>query len=160
MKTALAVGLLAFLVVGGARGNTIEYTITDLGPTSSPCSINAAGQVAFGGTLYSDGTATSLGPNTTAEGINAAGQVAGYVYTAPSAYQAFLYSGGTTTGLGTLGGANSIAHGVNAAGQVVGQADTGSGATDAFLHQRDHAGPRALGRSFARPTELTTAGRS
>jgi probable HAF family extracellular repeat protein/autotransporter-associated beta strand protein len=125
---------VASLTAGSAAGNTIQYTVTDLGPTSGRCSINAAGQVAFGSTLYGNGTFTSLGPNTTAYGINAAGQVAGSVYTSQGAYHAFLYTGGAITDLGTLGGAQSSASAVNATGQVVGESQTGAGATDAFLY--------------------------
>jgi uncharacterized membrane protein len=43
--------------------------------------------------------------------------------------EAFLYTNGTLTDLGTLGGADSVATGINASGQVVGYSTTTTGAT-------------------------------
>ncbi len=74
--TALFVGTLFCISTAPVWA---DYTITDLGN--------------FGGTS-SSGT-----------GINNNGQVVGYGYTAGNAaYQAFLYSNGVMTNLGTLGG--------------------------------------------------------
>jgi probable HAF family extracellular repeat protein len=47
---------------------------------------------------------------------------------------AFLYSGGTMTNLGTLGSIYSYALGINSAGQVVGYSLTSSGNQNAFLY--------------------------
>jgi probable HAF family extracellular repeat protein len=54
-------------------------------------------------------------------GINNTGRVVGYASTTDLAVtRATLWSGSTTTDLGTLGGASSYAYGINDAGQVVG----------------------------------------
>jgi probable HAF family extracellular repeat protein len=84
-----------------------------------------------GAYLYSisAGTMTSLG-NGDAVAINAGGQVVGEIDS-----HAFLYSGGVTTDLGTLGGASSEAAGINTGGQVVGDSYTSGGADHAFLYR-------------------------
>ena len=69
--------------------------------------------------------------------LNDSGQVVGYAYNG-SSYEAFLYSGGTMTGLGNLnpgGGTynSSYAYGINNSGQVVGIAYNGS-SDEAFLY--------------------------
>jgi probable HAF family extracellular repeat protein len=87
--------------------------------------INAAGQVAgwsvVSGTshacVFSDAGTQDLGVGT-ADAINDSGQV----MLNSLAPQAFLYSGGTTRNLGTLGTQNmsTLGHGMNNSGQVVG----------------------------------------
>ena len=80
--------------------------------------------------------------------INDNGQVVGNAFTA-SASQAFLYSNGTMTDLGTLGGSNSNAFGINDDGQVVGDSDIASGAERRFsVHQRHHDGSGHARRVF------------
>ena len=159
-------GLAAFacLLFGNAGGfaQNFLYSVTDLGTLpglsdSSPTGINNAGQVvgeaySDGGYLhaflYSGGTMMDIGAlpgdtNTTASAINNAGQVAGYTYAFNPNHsnpigppQAFLYSGGKMTGLGTLPGYSedgSQANGINKTGQVVG-ASYGSVNGHAFLY--------------------------
>jgi probable HAF family extracellular repeat protein len=58
-----------------------------------------------------------------ARGINRNGQIVGQNGNA----NAFLYSNGTMTDLGTLGGSGSMAYGLNDVGQVVGQSNTTKG---------------------------------
>jgi probable HAF family extracellular repeat protein len=84
------------------------------------------GNSALADILYS---VTDLGAGQ-AYGINASGQVVGQ----NGAGQAFLYSNGTTTNLGTLGGAYSFALNINASGQVVGWAENPGNTTQGFLY--------------------------
>ena len=146
-----------------------SYTLIDLGTLggspSTASAINNANQVvgwsvnaeqATRPFLWSHGVLSdlgSLGADGFAYGINNSGQVAGYSstpnpewpgcgkvgYCPESSDEATLWSGGTITGLGTLGGPNSHAYGINDAGQVVGSADvliTDSGfeLADGFLY--------------------------
>jgi probable HAF family extracellular repeat protein len=75
-------------------------------------------------------TLTDLGPGD-AYGINSSGQVVGENANG----QAFLYSGGSMTLLGTITTYGSSAYGINNNGQVVGSAETNGGAADhAFLY--------------------------
>ena len=78
------------------------------------------GRNAWGGVQY---TVTALGGGSPT-GINASGQVVGFVGTS-TATDAFLYSNGTMTDLGTLGGSDSYAYGINDNGQIVGYTDRG-----------------------------------
>lgn len=75
------------------------------------------------------------GSGSSATGINGAGDVVGYdIADGAGNAHAFVYSGGTSTDLGTLGGAASYAYGINDAGQVVGSADTAAGLGHAFVY--------------------------
>jgi probable HAF family extracellular repeat protein len=76
------------------------------------------------------------GSNSWAYGINASGQVVGMSDTRTRAQQAFLYSNGTMTNLGSLSGENggSSASGINASGQIVGASSTNNGYGHAFLY--------------------------
>lgn len=68
-------------------------------------------------------------------GINDIGQVVGEVDTGGSGEaQAYLYSSGRTTLLGTLGGNFSIANALNNSGEVVGIATRSDGSADAFRY--------------------------
>jgi probable HAF family extracellular repeat protein len=118
--------VVALVVAGAGAASTTTYSITDLG---------------------------SLGYGVTdAFAINANGQVAGGSYTAqaiqitcpPRQYgqpkkcfrhpeNAFLWSGGTMSDLGTLGGTDSEGRSINLSGEVVGSADTKAGLADGFL---------------------------
>jgi len=77
------------------------------------------------GTIYHLTGLTLGGKESRAYGINAAGQVVGFTADASGNFDAFLYSGGVMTNLGTLvgGPGDSIAYGINDAGQVVGFSD-------------------------------------
>jgi probable HAF family extracellular repeat protein len=73
------------------------------------------------------------GPLTYGTGLNNSGQVTGSTQvvtdTSPGgATQAFLYTGGSTEDLGTLGGANSVGKAINNSGQVAGESQI-AGAT-------------------------------
>jgi len=73
-----------------------------------------------------------------AYGINDSGQVVGVSVTSSDDEDAFLYSGGTMTNLGTLSTNPSYnysgATGINNSGQVVGYSETSTGAENAFLY--------------------------
>ena len=74
-----------------------------------------------------------------ANAINSAGQVAGWCYTLPDAYpNAFSYSGGTMSDLGTLGGnpqlQDSEAKSINDSGQIVGWSWNSSNTMRAFSY--------------------------
>jgi probable HAF family extracellular repeat protein len=94
-----------------------------------------AGNVGEAGT-YTVTDITLGGAYSWAYGINASGQVVGYSYTTGGAGHAFLYSGGTTTDLGTLNPlalpSLSVAYGINAGGQIVGY--SGFSSNTAFLY--------------------------
>lgn len=93
---------------------------------------------------YSNGAMTDLtatqhltlgGTTAAANGINDKGQIVGYAATADGSTHAFLFSGGTTTDLGTLAGAgNSHANAINFAGQITGNSDDADGISHAFLY--------------------------
>jgi probable HAF family extracellular repeat protein len=105
------------------RGQVVGYSNTSSGNYST-----------FDGFLYTDGIMIDLGPGE-ATGINSGGQVVGYTKV-NSVSNAFLYSDGVKTSLGTLGGpsgSDSMAHAINDEGQVVGYASTSSG-LHAFLY--------------------------
>ena len=86
-----------------------SYTITDLGVISK------------------NGYSVARAVNATAEVSGAAG------VNNSNSSQVFLYSGGTLTGLGTLGGPSGIGNGINASGQIAGYSQNSSGTYRAFL---------------------------
>lgn len=88
---------------------TASYIVTDLG--------------ALGGT------------SSAAMAINASGRVVGWADTGSGTPEAFIYSNGKMTGLGTLsGGTSSGASAINFSGEVVGTGTTASGAYEAFIY--------------------------
>jgi probable HAF family extracellular repeat protein len=90
--------------------------------------------------LYSNGRmmdihSASLFPNgSSAQGINNSDQIVGYGWINGADDHAFLYNGGRTVDLGTLGGNESMALAINDAGQIVGHSTTASGVVHAFLY--------------------------
>lgn len=78
------------------------------------------------------GAATVLGEGAIARAINDAGQVAGTTFATP-VQQAFLYSGGTLTPLGTFAGLPTSGYGINAGGDVAGAIDEGAPTGTAFV---------------------------
>jgi probable HAF family extracellular repeat protein len=69
--------------------------------------------------------------------LNESGQVTG-TYVVANVQYAFLYNGGTTQTLGTLGGESSVGMSINASGQITGWSNTsgfeGQGGPDAYLY--------------------------
>jgi len=79
------------------------------------------------GALSSSGYSVARSLNLTAEITGAAGQ------NNSNASQAFLYSNGTMTGLGTLGGPSGIGNGINASGVVAGYSENANDTYRAFI---------------------------
>ena len=148
MRAASAVVLLVSLVVGNAWGNTVEYTVTNLGNLGgnviAVSGLNDNGQVvgasytsagAEQAFFYSGGVMHDLGPTggaSWAEGINNSGQVAGWYSTGSDC--AFLYTGGVMKNIGTLGGYEADGGGINNSGQIVGSSMDVNDNWRAFLY--------------------------
>ena len=84
-----------------------------------------APQSSYAGPVVPYYSVVPLGPNTYGTALNNSGEITGYYY--PSRYpiaNAFLYSNGTLTNLGTFGGPLSFGYGINSSGEVTGAADT------------------------------------
>jgi probable HAF family extracellular repeat protein len=142
----LALAILG-LTVGGVRAQEVsQYSVVEL-PFADPAyqiSINNSGQLtgqtnnsqAF---LYSNGSSQEFSPGSGASagnGINSLGQVAGiasYPGDGSSTGHGFVYSGGSSTELATLGGNYSSGNGINDSGQVAGTSTLASGAGHAFV---------------------------
>jgi probable HAF family extracellular repeat protein len=98
----------------------------------------ATSTLVWGSPIY---TATDIGtlPGGSwaqATAINNSGQIAGYGATSSGAVEAFLYGGGSITGLGFVSGTtNSYAYGLNNLGDVVGTAiNPATGLVSAYLY--------------------------
>jgi probable HAF family extracellular repeat protein len=121
---AAAVGLPAAAAAPAAAATT--YTITDLGSlgggVTHGLAINASGQVT-GDSVSSQLVQIPCPPR----------QYGGQkkCFTHPD--DAFEWSNGTMTDLGTLGGNSSQGVAINGSGQVVGTSQTSTGAEDGFL---------------------------
>ncbi len=152
----------AFLYSNGHM--TDLNSLVTSGPTGvlDPVAINDSGQIAGNGFppndvtgaaqafFYSKGIVTFLGSFSSithfseATGINASGQVVGFSDSStfdnggPNTENAFLYSNGKMTDLGTLPGeSDSIAYAINGSGQVVGESSPdqyGNDGSHAFLY--------------------------
>jgi len=135
-----------------------NYAVTDLGTAGGAQSFawatNNAGQVVGyslgsngnsvpfvwqSGVLSRVGTLGGTAAQSWALGVNNSGSVVGqasYNGSASASYtHAFLWSGGASKDLGTLGGVNSTATGINDSGDVVGFANlSGDGSAAPFLY--------------------------
>jgi len=128
-------------------------TMVDLGTLggsqSAGHSINSSGHVAGvgydasgspramvhdGTTMHNLGILPGGGDASVAVGINDAGIVVGHTRYPVFDFQAFVYSGGTMTSLGTLGGTSSRGSDINNAGHMVGDAQDAAGNYHAYLH--------------------------
>jgi probable HAF family extracellular repeat protein len=141
------------------EARSLLASISDLGPFNTifgagVAGINSTAEVAeTGGSLDSleaafldnNGVSHAIAPlsgyaESVATGVNDVGQVVGYCQqtgSMNSTQEAFLYSQGAVTDLGTLGGSTSEASAINDADQVVGSSTTGtsfSSPTHAFLY--------------------------
>jgi probable HAF family extracellular repeat protein len=103
----LALGLAAGFVMSPAAAQPAPaYTVTDLG---------------------------TLGGDCFPLDLNLRGQVVGTCRPASGSEQAFLYSGGMMSPLGTLGGTYSFANAINQPGDIVGNSATAAGLQHAYL---------------------------
>ena len=94
---------------------------------SALCSAQASYTVTDLGTLNSNGYSW-------AHAVNLNGEVTGIAGVSKvNSSQAFLYSGGKMTGLGTLGGTSGVGNGINASGQIAGYSQNASRLYRAFL---------------------------
>jgi len=131
----------AFLYTSGTALDLHEYLPPDAN-MSVALAINDTGAIAgaYGDVngshafLYKDGSAITLpepGGSVigSATGINALSEIVGYLNG-----QAFLYSGGVMTALGSLGGPESRAFGINRTGQIVGYSFINTFRTHPFLY--------------------------
>jgi probable HAF family extracellular repeat protein len=109
----------------GTTGTTVDLGAILGATTSAADVINDSGQVAgtssSGTFIYSGGSVTYLdgvGASGVPSAMNNAGQVVGSAYTGTTV--AFLYSGGHSYELGSLGGGNTEPFAINSVGQIVG----------------------------------------
>lgn len=110
MKNGLRAFVYAVLVAASTVGAAqTSYSVTDLG------------------TLNANGYSVARAVNASAEVTGAAGD------SSSNLSEAFLYSGGTMTSLGTLGGKSGIGNAINISGQVAGYSQNASGTYRAFL---------------------------
>jgi probable HAF family extracellular repeat protein len=111
--------------LGGSYSNA--FAVNDNGQVAGESTASDGAYHAF---LY-NGAMTDLGAGdySYAYGINNAGQTVGQANN-----EAFLYSGGSITYLGSLGGDLSEARAVNASGTIAGWANTLGGPEQAFIY--------------------------
>jgi probable HAF family extracellular repeat protein len=147
--TFLACALASTLA---ATAHAQEYKLTDIGTLGGvgqtfPGDLNAAGQVTGASInanrqthsfIYQDGGIQDLGTLGSASyglGINSLGHIVGYTdYDFGTHFGAFLYRGGVTTDIGSLGGSYATAAAINDSDQVVGQSSNSAGTRRAFLY--------------------------
>jgi probable HAF family extracellular repeat protein len=108
VAVSVLAGAIAVVFPGAAHG---EYAVIDLGVLTN----------------------TASGHSASVAAVNATGQVSMTNAPLGTAYQAFRFSGGSASGLGTLGGTDSFGAGINMSGQLVGRSLTSTGASHAFV---------------------------
>jgi len=106
VRIAVAPAVALAVTLGASAQPAPTYTVTNLG---------------------------TLGGDCFALDINLRGQIVGTCRAGFDAEQAFLYSGGVMSPLGTLGGAYSFAYAINQAGDVAGDSATAGGLQHAYL---------------------------
>ena len=85
------------------------------------------------GPRYTVADLGTLGGDSFALDINLQGQITGTFRDASGNEQAFLYSGGVMTALGTLGGSYSYGYAINQLGDIAGDSETAGGLQHAYL---------------------------
>ncbi len=147
LLSLLAVFTPATAQTWGSAGVTVTPLPAGVGIEVGASVVNDAGQVAVfefpgvhPGYLYSDGMLQDLGSlnsdYTFSYSVNNAGEVVGSSNVSGGYSEAFLYSGGTMQGLGTVAGDDySVGVGINDNGDVVGlSGNNGTGVEQAFLY--------------------------
>jgi len=122
---------------GKAGGYDVRLTVTDnAGATGSANGLIIASS-RTAATRYSVTEIPPLGGSgAEPRAINNKGQVTGYsTFDGTGVAHAFLYSGGVSRDLGTLGGLESYGHDLNDAGEVVGGSDTSGAFHHGFLYR-------------------------
>ena len=140
-------------------GGSAAAAINDSGQVAGYAEFGTGSSISYEGLLYSGGSYSIIpspgGGSWIATAINGTGQVAGYGLTSGGNYNAYLYSGGSTTDLGSLGGAlgtpASYGAGIDAAGDVVGTTGTNADTNHAFVYPNPTVSTNAM-------TDLGTLG--
>ena len=149
------------LPAGANAVSSVGYGVNNLGEVVGAYSYPGYYSASF---LYSNGVNGTMNGVSfgAAYGINSAGLVVGASSTggAFDPEHAFLYSGGNSTDLGTIGGSNSSAAGINEGGQVAGYSFLSDNATYHAVRWASgvHTDLGTLGGTYSRAFGINNSG--